>query len=272
MSKIVFCNKDIKDVRYSGYTITKIYACGGELVYEYQRPTPSNPIARFKVGDEWLEIGDVGSDSAVTTAEVQTWISSSEFNTMTNLQFYENCSSVGVAAFSGCSIEAINGWGSVLSIGTSAFNNCTNLKNVYYNCNNCPMVIGNYAFANCSSLSSVTLTCQSIGKNAFSSCSNLQTVVLYDVKTIGSSAFINCDIKTASIPSTITNIGSYAFANNYNMEKIEFQSTTPPDINIHVFDNTNNCPIVVPYPYKSAYQQKYNWNVYSNRIKYNSEI
>lgn len=33
MSRVVFCNNDITDVKYSGFTITKIYACGGELVY-----------------------------------------------------------------------------------------------------------------------------------------------------------------------------------------------------------------------------------------------
>lgn len=39
--KIVFCNKDITDIKYSGFTITKAYACGGELVYDKgQEPTP----------------------------------------------------------------------------------------------------------------------------------------------------------------------------------------------------------------------------------------
>lgn len=31
--KIVFCNKEISDIRYSGFTITKVYACNGKLVY-----------------------------------------------------------------------------------------------------------------------------------------------------------------------------------------------------------------------------------------------
>ena len=38
--KIVFCNNDITDIKYSGFTITKVYACGGELVYENNQPTP----------------------------------------------------------------------------------------------------------------------------------------------------------------------------------------------------------------------------------------
>lgn len=41
MSKVVFCNNDITDIKYSGFTITKVYACGGELVYDKgQEPTP----------------------------------------------------------------------------------------------------------------------------------------------------------------------------------------------------------------------------------------
>ena len=38
--KIVFCNNEIKDIRYSGFTITKVYACDGELVYEKDQPQP----------------------------------------------------------------------------------------------------------------------------------------------------------------------------------------------------------------------------------------
>lgn len=40
MSSIVFCNNDITDIKYSGFTITKVYACGGELVYEKEEEPP----------------------------------------------------------------------------------------------------------------------------------------------------------------------------------------------------------------------------------------
>ena len=33
MAKIIGCNSNINKIIYSGYTITKVYACGGELVY-----------------------------------------------------------------------------------------------------------------------------------------------------------------------------------------------------------------------------------------------
>lgn len=37
---VVFCNNEIKDIKYSGYTITKVYGCDGELVYVKDQPTP----------------------------------------------------------------------------------------------------------------------------------------------------------------------------------------------------------------------------------------
>lgn len=41
MSKIVFCNNDITDIKYSGFTISKVYACGGQLVYDNSSPQPT---------------------------------------------------------------------------------------------------------------------------------------------------------------------------------------------------------------------------------------
>lgn len=38
--KIVFCNNEITDIKYSGFTITKVYACDSELVYEKDQPQP----------------------------------------------------------------------------------------------------------------------------------------------------------------------------------------------------------------------------------------
>lgn len=37
---VIGCNNEITDVKYSGFTITKIYACGGEVVYEKETPIP----------------------------------------------------------------------------------------------------------------------------------------------------------------------------------------------------------------------------------------
>lgn len=42
---IIGCNKKIENILYSGYTITKIYSCGGKLVWEAEPTPPPTPTA-----------------------------------------------------------------------------------------------------------------------------------------------------------------------------------------------------------------------------------
>ena len=293
--KIVFCNKEIKNIKYSGFTITKVYGCGGELVYEYQRPTPTNPIARVYVNDAWVEINDDDSNSAVTSGEVNTWLTSSERNSFTVLGLYGNCTSIGADAFSGAGVTSINSWGSVLTIGDNAFRDCNNLETVYYNCNECELVIGESAFQNDFNLTSVTLNAQligqycfyndykiktlslsadTIGSSAFANCNGLSAVTLSSVETIGNSAFYYCrSLTSITIPSSITSIGNNAFNYCSSLNKIEFKGTTPPTLGSNVFSNTNNCPIVIPTTVsKSTWASGSGWSVYRERLKYPYEI
>ncbi len=64
----------------------------------------------------------------------------------------------------------------VKSIGTNAFSNCTNLKNVTLP--GCVNSVGSCAFNGCSNLSTVTLgaNTKKIGDNAFKNCKNLKTI------------------------------------------------------------------------------------------------
>lgn len=64
----------------------------------------------------------------------------------------------------------------VKCIGTNAFNNCTNLKNVTLP--GCVNSVGSCAFNGCSNLSTVTLgaNTKKIGDNAFKNCKNLKTI------------------------------------------------------------------------------------------------
>lgn len=293
--KIVFCNNEIKDIKYSGFTITKVYACGGELVYEHQRPTPTNPIARVYVNDAWVEINDDDSNSAVTSGEVNNWLTSSERASFTVLGLYINCTSIGADAFSGAGVTSINSWGSVLTIGDNAFRYCNNLESVYYNCSGCQLVVGNSAFQDDFHLTSVTLNAQSIGQDCFYNDYRLKTLSL-TAETISSSAFANCDrlsaatisntttigqytfyscssLTSITIPSSITSIGNNAFNYCSSLNKIEFKGTTPPTLGSNVFSNTNNCPIVIPTTVsKSTWASGSGWSVYRERLKYPYEI
>lgn len=298
MSKIVFCNNNITGIHYSGYTITKVYACGGEVVYEAQRPVPTNPIARYTPNcnsSDWLEIGDDNGDSAVTKTEVDKYVTPAEYSGMCALQFYTGCTEVGTGAFSGAGMVNINSWGDITTIGASAFTRCNNLETVYYNCGGCPLVVGQRAFANDTSLSAVTLYASTIDKYAFEYCTRLKTVnltattidtgafgncdslsslTLSNIETINNSAFQGCSLITSvTIPSTITTVGSYVFYFCTSLTKIEFKGNTPPTVNNKTFEGTNNCPIVIPAGVsKTTWASASGWSSYATRLKYPYEV
>ena len=70
-------DSSINKVYYSGYTISKIYACGGSLVWSGDTPTP--PTGDTKLHIHWYNSGDVAeydipcdSTYTITNAEVRT--------------------------------------------------------------------------------------------------------------------------------------------------------------------------------------------------------
>ena len=89
---------------------------------------------------------------------------------------------------------------------------------VTYNNYTYPVVtIGTSAFENCSNLQSVTLpnSITAIYTDAFYGCSKLGDINLPEgLTTINSRAFEYCNLDTIIIPSTVTSIGNKAFYNN----------------------------------------------------------
>lgn len=93
--------------------------------------------------------------------------------------------------------------------------NVTVPASVYYNNYNYPVTsLGTSAFESCTNLQSVTLpsSITLIGTDAFYGCSKLGSVNLPEgLTTINMRAFYNCHLDTIIIPSTVTSIGSKAF-------------------------------------------------------------
>ncbi len=91
-------------------------------------------------------------------------------------------------------------------------------ESVYYNNYTYPVnSIGSSAFEYCSNLQSVTLpnTITSINSYAFSNCTKLGSVNLPEGLTnIYAYAFYKCNLSSVTIPSTVTSIGSKAFQDN----------------------------------------------------------
>ena len=111
---------------------------------------------------------------------------------------------------------------SVISIGDSAFENCTSLTSVTIP--DSVTSIGRYTFENCTSLTSVTIpnSVTSIGDDAFYNCTSLTSVTIPDsVTSIGSGAFSNCtSLKSIEVSG---NNKSYSSADGvlFNKDKTE---------------------------------------------------
>ena len=89
---------------------------------------------------------------------------------------------------------------------------------VYYNNYTYPVVtIGTSAFEYCTNLQSVTLpnSITAINQDAFYGCTKLGDINLPEGLTaINTRAFYNCNLDTIIIPSTVTSLGNKAFYNN----------------------------------------------------------
>ena len=136
--------------------------------------------------------------------------------------------SIGDSAFENCtSLTSVTIPDSVTSIGRYTFENCTSLTSVTIP--NSVTSIGDDAFYNCTSLTSLTISdsVTSIGKYAFSGCTSLTSITIPDsVTSISYSAFENCtSLSSVTIGNSVTSIGSSAFYNTayyndkYNWDK-----------------------------------------------------
>ncbi len=66
------------------------------------------------------------------------------------------------------------------------------------------------------------------------------------------------------IPASVSSIGSKSFNICTHLEQISVQSVTPPSIGEYTFDDTNDCPIIVPSQSVDTYKSA--WPKYQNRI------
>ncbi|MBQ8174648.1 MAG: leucine-rich repeat domain-containing protein, partial [Clostridia bacterium] len=138
--------------------------------------------------------------------------------------------SIGSLAFADCTgLTNINIPDSVTSIGNNAFEHCTSLTNIEIP--DGVASIGTYAFTGCTSLTSVTFgedsQLTSLGDSAFSDCTSLISVIIPgNVTSIGASTFSGCTSLTSiKIPDSVTSIDYYAFLGCESLASIEIPNS-----------------------------------------------
>ena len=122
--------------------------------------------------------------------------------------------SIGSFAFNGCSnLTSVTIPDGVSAIGNGAFSGCSSLTSMTIP--DSVSAIGDSAFSGCSSLTSMTIpnSVASISDGTFNGCGSLTSVIIPDgVTSIGISAFYQCSSLTSvTIPNSVTTISSTAF-------------------------------------------------------------
>ncbi len=141
----------------------------------------------------------------------------------------DNLITIGKAAFSGSAINSITFAKGLLTIGDSAFENCTALTKITASSLNKLDTIGDYAFKN-TGISSITVrpTVTSIGEGAFSNCKNLESVKLSrDIEYIGKDALLN----VTTIDTSNLAADSYPWY-SYSYSEDEINSTSTSELGI----------------------------------------
>ena len=137
-----------------------------------------------------------------------------------NVILPNSVTSIGSSAFEGCTdLTLVTIGKSVTSIGSDAFLGCSSLTSVTIP--NSVTSVGSYTFSGCSSLTSVTIpnSVISIGRYAFSGCSSLTSITIgKSVTSIDSDAFKGCSSLT-SVTILCSNVDSW-FKNMTSIKEV----------------------------------------------------
>ena len=137
--------------------------------------------------------------------------------------------------------------------------------------------IGTYAFNGCTNLALTALPdgITSIGGYAFQNCTNLALTALPDgVTSIGGNAFYNCtNLALTALPDGITSIGNNAFQNCTNLYIIDLTAFTNPQSIPTLADTNAFQGIPAEAQFQVSSQEMYdvfttatNWSTYASKF------
>ncbi|MGN0355439.1 MAG: leucine-rich repeat domain-containing protein [Muricoprocola sp.] len=171
---------------------------------------------------------------------------------------------IGNEAFADSSVEYVELFGTITTIGDGAFRNCVNMKELTIPAS--VTSIGAGAFEGCQGLEKITIQCDAslLYEGVFAGCPNLTEVTIEkgavpadcfadsslttvclgdEVTAIGDRAFANTDITELSL-ANITSIGEAAFENT-QLAKAEL-SDSLTSLGEHAFAGTQVTAFVIP--------------------------
>lgn len=184
-------------------------------------------------------------------------------NSVTNIEYesFYGCTALSIIYYNGDVAEwcNINGLANLMNCGSDSlwgWNSCEKILHINNELVTSLVIpdgvtnIGSSAFQNCSNLTSVTIpnSVTNIGASAFSGCSKLESITIPNgVTSIGSSAFKKCSSLTSvTISVGLTCIGTDAFSGCQRMT-IHYNGTRSQWASISKGANWNlgavNCPI-----------------------------
>ena len=165
-------------------------------------------------------------------------------------------------SFYGCtSLTSMTIPNSVINITDGAFNDLASLTSPIYNSH-----VFAYMQRSYSGTYIIPDGIESIVGFAFSGCDGLTSITIPNsIKSIGDQSFDGCtSLTSVMIPISVTQIGESTFCNCTGLTSVTCEATIPPAYGLHVFDNTNDCPIYVPAQSVDTY--KSSWSTYASRI------
>lgn len=194
-------------------------------------PFPTTSLTSIKVDDDNPFYDSRDNCNALIETASNTLIDGCRNSTIPN-----GIDTIGARAFAYCLITSVVIPESVVSIKSSAFEECVDLTSLtlseglesigdkaFFYCYhltsltipNSVTSIDNHAFSCCYSLESLILPKKmtNIGAFAFSNCSALESVVIPDgIVMIGDNCFSDCNkLSSVTLPQSLTSIGSSAF-------------------------------------------------------------
>ena len=274
-------NNSTSKVFYSGFTITSVYACGGELVWS------SSPYA-FKAMYT-LNNGTTGQVSCNSSSVLRgsDYDSYETYHNIKDLVIGECVDNLNGHIYD--SVRTVDMSHSNLTVLDDDFMGSSYLRDVTFA--NGITTIGASCFENCSSLSSITIpsSVTTIGMMAFRQaglveatvhsgitysyyvfqrCPLTSVTIEEGVSEIPNGMFAGCSALTeVTIPSTVQYIGEYGFANTYAITSITCLATTPPNLGSDAFYGYIEYPIYVPCSAMAAYLAHSDWQPFIDRLR-----